>query len=72
MSMGIITPAERFIRFDDQPTEHRVVLRCEPGVPMVYYLRSDWLRGHQFSCCPSAQDWFNVLKKEVIKLNDKK
>ncbi|MFA7044415.1 MAG: DUF4861 family protein, partial [Bacteroidales bacterium] len=71
IGMGIISPAERFIRFDDQPTEHRVVLRCEPGVPMVYYLRSDWLRGRQFSCCPSAQDWFNVLKKEAINLNDK-
>ena len=71
IGMGIISPAERFIRFDDQPAEHRVVLRCEPGVPMVYYLRADWLRGHQFSCCPSAQDWFDVLKKTAIQLNEK-
>jgi len=71
IGMGITFPIDRFIRFDDQPAEHRVVLRCEPGIPMVYYIRGDWLRGHQFSCCPSAQDWFNILKKTAPTLNDK-
>lgn len=71
IGMGIVSSPERFIRFDDQPTEHRIVLRCEPGVPMVYYIRADWLRGHQFSCCPSAQDWFNTLKKTAKELNVK-
>lgn len=70
IGMGIVTPPERFIHYDDQSAEHLVVLRCEPGVPLVYYIRADWLRGHRFSCCPSAQDWFDTLKKTARKLNE--
>ncbi|MEN6589709.1 MAG: DUF4861 family protein [Proteiniphilum sp.] len=63
IGMGIMFPPDRFLRFDDQPEEHRVVLECKKGVPVTYQIRGDWLRGHQFPCCPSAQDWFDILKK---------
>jgi hypothetical protein len=63
IGLGIIYPADLFIRMDGQPEEHRVVLRCEPGKPIVYYIRGDWLRGHQFPYCPSARDWQDDLKE---------
>jgi len=62
IGMGIMFPPDRFLRFDDQPEEHQVVLECKKGVPVTYQIRGDWLRGHQFPCCPSAQDWFDILK----------
>ncbi|MDI9606409.1 MAG: DUF4861 family protein [Bacteroidota bacterium] len=65
IGMGIIFPPERFLRFDDQQEEHRVLLDCKPGEPVTYYIRSDWLRGHQFPCSPSAQDWFDELKNNT-------
>lgn len=71
IGLGIIFPSDRFIRFDEQATEHLVVLRCETGVPVRYYIRNDWLRGHQFSCCPSAQDWFDTLRTTADQLKNK-
>jgi len=65
---GIIYPSERFLRVDNQPEEHRVVLRCERTKPMVYHIQSDWLRGHRFSCCPSAQDWQSTLLKTATQV----
>jgi hypothetical protein len=65
IGMGIIFPSKRFLRFDDQQEEHRVLLDCKPGEPVIYYIRSDWLRGHQFPCSPSAQDWFDELKNNT-------
>ena len=62
IGMGITFPPERFLRFDEQPEEHRVLLDCKPGEPITYYIHGDWLRGHQFPCSPSAQDWFDKLK----------
>ncbi len=62
IGMGITFPPERFLRFDEQPEEHRVLLDCKPGEPITYYIHGDWLRGHQFPCSPSARDWFDVLK----------
>jgi len=63
IGMGIVYPAERYIRMDHQPEEYRVILKCEPGNPIVYHIQGDWLRGHRFSCCPSAKDWQSVLMK---------
>jgi len=63
IGMGIVYPVDRFIRMDHQPEEYRVILKCEPGIPIAYYIQGDWLRGHRFSCCPSAQDWQSTLIK---------
>jgi hypothetical protein len=63
IGMGILYPVDRYIRLDHQPEEYRVVLRCETGKPFVYHIQGDWLRGHRFSCCPSARDWLAALKE---------
>jgi len=63
IGMGIIYPVDRYIRMDHQSEEYRVVLQCKPGKPLVYHIQGDWLRGHRFSCCPSAQDWLSTLKE---------
>ena len=63
IGMGVVYPVDRYIRMDHQPEEYRVILRCETGKPIVYHIQGDWLRGHRFSCCPSAQDWQVTLKK---------
>ena len=62
IGMGIIYPADRYIRMDHQQEEYRVILRCETGKPLVYNIQGDWLLGHRFSCCPSAQDWLTTLR----------
>lgn len=67
IGMGVIFPSKRFLRFDEQKEEHRVILQCEPGTPLVYYIRGDWLRGHRFSCCLVAKDWMDTLKKTAGK-----
>ena len=64
IGMGVMFLPELFLRFDDLQEEHRVVLNCTQGVPVTYYIRGDWLRGHQFPCCPSAQDWFVTIQKQ--------
>ena len=63
IGMSIIYPADRYLRMDHQPEEYRVILRCETGKPLVYHIQGDWLRGHRFGCCPSAQEWQNTIKK---------
>ncbi len=63
IGMGIIYPPDHYLRWDHQPEEYRVVLRCETGKPIVYHIQGDWLRGHRFSCCPSAKDWLMTLKE---------
>ena len=70
IGMGIIFPPNQFIRFDEQKEEHRVVLGCEPGIPVVYHIRGDWLRGHRFSCCPVAKDWMDTLKRTARELSE--
>ena len=67
IGLGIVYPADIFVRLDEQPDEHRVILKCEVGKPLTYHIQGDWLKGHRFSCCPSAQDWFNVLKETACK-----
>lgn len=69
IGMGIVFPPACFLRFDDQPEEHRIVLNCKRGDSVTYYIQGDWLRGHRFSCYPSAQDWFNTLKTTTKNLN---
>ena len=63
IGMGIVYPVNRYIRMDHQPEEYRVILRFEPGKPLVYHIQGDWLRGHRFICCPSARDWQSTLNK---------
>ena len=63
MGMGILFPANLFLREDEQMDEHRVVIGCETGVPVRYFIQGDWLRGHQYPVYPSAHDWFDTLKE---------
>jgi hypothetical protein len=65
IGMGIVFPPDRFLRMDEQPDEHLVVLQCESGKSLIYHIQYDWLRGHQFKCCPSARDWMNTLKQRM-------
>jgi len=71
IGMGVIFPSKHFLRFDEQKEEHRVILRCKPEIPLVYYIRGDWLRGHQFSCCPVAKDWQDTLEEMAKKITGK-
>jgi len=69
IGMAVTYPADQFIRVDTLAEEHRVILRCEKGKPLVYHIQGDWLRGHQFPCCPSADDWYNTVKKTASTVN---
>ena len=57
----VIGPIGMGIVFPHGNHENQLVLRIEPGVPLVYYIRCDWLRGRRFDRSPSANDWLNVL-----------
>jgi hypothetical protein len=62
IGLGVIFPSNRFVKLDEQPNEHRVVLRYEKDKPLRYHIQSKWLKGIRFSCCPSAQDWEEILQ----------
>ncbi len=62
IGMGILFPPDRFLYLDDQPDEHRAVLKCSPGEPLRYHIVSDWLRGDRFSCCPGSKEWMESMK----------
>ena len=65
---GVIFPAERFVRIDDQPEEHRVVLRAEPGEPIHYAIQADWLNGRQYPVQPSPMVWLEKLNESAAEI----
>ncbi|RIH65537.1 DUF4861 domain-containing protein [Mariniphaga sediminis] len=69
IGLGIIYPKSSFVRMDEQKEDHRVVLKCVPQKPIVYHIQGDWIRGHQFPCCPSSSDWENNLRKTAEMIN---
>ena len=69
IGLGVIYPVNQFLRMDEQPEDHRVVLRCEQGKPVAYHIQGDWLRGHQFPCCPPVNDWKDTLVKKAQTVN---
>lgn len=60
---GVIWPATRYLRIDDQPEEQRVVLRAEAGKAFTYSIQCDWLNGRQYPDAPAAADWLATLRK---------
>jgi hypothetical protein len=68
IGMGIVFQPDEFLYLDDQPDEHRIVLKCTPGKPVRYHILSDWLRGHRFSMAPGIGEWMETLRKESCKL----
>ena len=68
IGMGILFPPERFQRVVTLPNEHQVVLAAEPGVPLLYHIRCDWLRGRRFPCCPTAADWLETLQATAARV----
>ena len=70
IGLGVIFPPNRFVKLDEQPNEHRIVLRYEKGKPLTYRIQSRWLKGIRFSCCPSAQEWGDVLKVKANQTSD--
>lgn len=66
VGMGILFPADAYVRLDQQPYEHRVVLRCEAGKPLEYRIRYCWQKGMRFSTQPSADDWLRHLQQAVF------
>ena len=66
---GVIFPAERFLYADDQPDEHRVVLKYSEGETVRYHIRGDWLRAHQFPVAPGVREWRETLVKTAEAVN---
>ena len=65
---GVIFPAERFLYCDNQPDEHRVVLRYNAGETVRYHIRGDWLRSHQFPVAPGVREWKETLIKTATEV----
>jgi hypothetical protein len=66
---GIIFPANRFLRMDEQTEEHRVVLKYQQGEILRYHIQGDWLRAHRFSRSPGKQEWQNTLANNAMEIN---
>ena len=66
---GIIFPEDRFLYTDEQPDEHRVVLKYNAGETVRYHIQGDWLRAHQFPVAPGVREWKEKLTKTAIKVN---
>ena len=68
---GVLFPADRFLYTDEQPDEHRVVLKYNAGETVRYHIRGDWLRSHRFPVAPGVQEWKETLIKtaEEVKHN---
>lgn len=62
IGMGILFPVNKFIKMVSLPNEHQVIINCELNNPVHYSIAGTWLRGHQFPCCPVADDWAETLK----------
>ena len=65
---GVIFPAEKFLRLDEQGGEHRAVLKYTRGDTLKYHIQGDWLRGHRFSRCPGKEEWLKTLKETASKV----
>ncbi|MCC6490478.1 MAG: DUF4861 family protein [Candidatus Hydrogenedentes bacterium] len=68
IGMGAVYPAARFLRVGDAPSENQVVLSIEKGVPLVYHVQGDWVRGRRFPVAPSDTDWMNELRTLAVSL----
>lgn len=63
---GVVFQPERYLFMDEQPEEHRVVLKYKKGEVLKYHIRGDWLRGHQFFPSAGAQDWQKKLRQTAL------
>ena len=68
VGMGVIYPAARYLRVGDAPSENQVVVSIEKGVPLVYHVQGDWVRGRRFPVAPSDADWMNELRTLAVSL----
>jgi hypothetical protein len=66
---GIIFPSGKFIRIDEQPEEHRVVLKYQKGETLHYHIRGDWLRAHRFARSSGKQEWQKTLAEIASRVN---
>ncbi|MCL2303720.1 MAG: DUF4861 domain-containing protein [Planctomycetaceae bacterium] len=66
---GVLFPAERFLYSDNQPDEHRVVLKYNAGETLRYHIQSDWLHSHQFPVAPGVREWKETLIKTARENN---
>jgi hypothetical protein len=67
---GVVFQPERYLFMDEQPEEHRVVLKYRKGETLKYLIRGDWLRGHLFYPSGGAQDWRQKLQTTSFLLTD--
>ena len=63
---GVVFQPERFLSMDEQPEEHRVVLKYNRGDVLQYHIQGDWLRGHQFYPTAGVKDWQQRLKETSL------
>lgn len=66
IGLGVVFPPHRFLRLQDTPTEHQVILAVERGEPLRYHLQGDWLRGRAFPRSPVLRDWMDGLRRTAV------
>ena len=65
---GVIFPSDRYLYSDEQPDEHRVVLKYNAGETVRYHIRGDWLRAHRFPVAPGVREWKETLIKTAAEV----
>lgn len=62
IGLGIVFPRGKFLRYEQTPAEHHVVLSVHRDEPFRYLIQGDWLNGRRFPRCPSLNDWAKELR----------
>jgi len=63
VGLGVVYPRLLAVRTEDQPNEHRVVLKVDRAEPLTYSIQAAWLKGQRFDRSPTLSDWVGDLKE---------
>ncbi len=63
IGLGVVFPPSSFLRAEESPQEHQVVLACQAGQPLTYHIQGTWLKGRRFNRCPNLVNWVEDLRR---------
>ncbi|MCC6797892.1 MAG: DUF4861 family protein [Candidatus Hydrogenedentes bacterium] len=62
IGLGVVFPAERYVREGDVPGENHAVIKIERNVPVTFYIQGQWQRGLQYPTAPVMENWIKDLR----------
>ena len=62
IGLGVVFPADRYLREGDVPGENHAVIKIERNVPVTFYIQGQWQRGLQYPTAPVMENWIKDLR----------